>query len=202
MLLFARNFFRHPRMLGSVIPSSRFLIRELLERIDWNRADVVVEYGPGIGCITTEILRRMPAGSTLVAIETNREFVRYLRTTVCDERLHVVEGSAADVGAILRKLGHERANYIISGIPFSTLPAAMREHILRESREVLAPDGTFLVYQFSSRVLKDLERIFGRVERGFEPLNLLPAHLFFCATVSTALQMAALGDGTKVASPP
>ena len=31
-LLFARNFFRHPRMLGSIIPSSRVLINELLGR--------------------------------------------------------------------------------------------------------------------------------------------------------------------------
>ena len=58
-LLFARNFFRHPRMLGSIIPSSRFLIKELLQPIDWNQARVIVEYGPGVGVITEEILRRM-----------------------------------------------------------------------------------------------------------------------------------------------
>jgi phospholipid N-methyltransferase len=58
-LLFARNFFRHPRMLGSIVPSSRFLIKELLQPIDWNQARVIVEYGPGVGVITAEILRRM-----------------------------------------------------------------------------------------------------------------------------------------------
>jgi hypothetical protein len=36
------------------------------------------------------------------------------------------------------------------------------------------------VYQFSSRVLDDLEQTFGPVTRRFEPLNVLPAHLFFC----------------------
>jgi hypothetical protein len=36
------------------------------------------------------------------------------------------------------------------------------------------------VYQFSSRVLEDLQRIFRYVQRQFEPLNVLPAHLFFC----------------------
>ncbi|MDE2262321.1 MAG: methyltransferase, partial [Gammaproteobacteria bacterium] len=56
-LLFARNFFRHPRMLGSIVPSSRFLIRQLLAPIDWSAARVIVEYGPGVGCITAEILR-------------------------------------------------------------------------------------------------------------------------------------------------
>jgi phospholipid N-methyltransferase len=51
-LLFARNFFRHPRMLGSIVPSSRFLIKQLLEPIDWAQAHVIVEYGPCVGCIT------------------------------------------------------------------------------------------------------------------------------------------------------
>ena len=85
---------------------------------------------------------------------------------------------------ILHSLGHERASYVISGIPFSTLPRREREHILRQTLAVLETDGKLAVYQFSSRVLPDLERIFGYVERGFAPLNVLPAHLFF-ATAGT-----------------
>ncbi|MBV8877386.1 MAG: methyltransferase, partial [Gammaproteobacteria bacterium] len=38
VLLFVRNFFRHPRMLGSIVPSSRFLIKQLLEPINFGRA--------------------------------------------------------------------------------------------------------------------------------------------------------------------
>src|SRR5688500_3141626 len=101
-LLFARAFFRHPRMLGSIIPCSRFLIRELLEPVDWTRARVVVEYGPGIGNVTREILRRMRPDAKLIAIEMNSEFVSYLRTHFVDNRLQVVRGSAADVAEILR----------------------------------------------------------------------------------------------------
>jgi len=179
VLLFARNFFRHPRMLGSLVPSSRFLIRELLDPIRWERARVIVEYGPGVGGITAEILQRMRPDAQLIAIETNTEFVRFLRGSLPDERLHVVAGSAADVRAILRSAQAESASYVISGIPFSTLPVSEREHILRQTRAVLEPDGQFLVYQFSARVLPDLQRIFGYVERGFAPLNVLPAHLFF-----------------------
>jgi phospholipid N-methyltransferase len=184
VLLFARNFFRHPRMLGSLVPSSRFLIRELLDPIRWERARVIVEYGPGVGGITAEILQRMRPDAELVAIETNSEFVSFLRSTLPDKRLHVVEGSAADVQSILRSLGHERASYVISGIPFSTLPRREREHILKQTRTVLETDGKLAVYQFSSRVLPDLERIFGYVERGFAPLNVLPAHLFFATAAA------------------
>jgi phospholipid N-methyltransferase len=77
--LFFRNFFRHPRMLGSIIPSSRFLIKQLLQPIDWEKARVIVEYGPGVGGITAEILRRMRPDARLIAIEMNPEFVSFLR---------------------------------------------------------------------------------------------------------------------------
>ncbi|HYL02363.1 MAG TPA: methyltransferase [Steroidobacteraceae bacterium] len=180
MLLFARNFFRHPRMLGSIVPSSRFLIRQLLHPVDWTRARVIVEYGPGVGGITAEVLRRMRPDAVLIAIEMNPDFVTFLRRAFSDERLQVIEGSAVAVDEILRRCGHARADYIISGIPFSTIPASLRERILRKTCDLLEPGGAFLVYQFSTRVLEDLKRIFGYVGRRFEPLNVLPAHLFFC----------------------
>jgi phospholipid N-methyltransferase len=179
-LLFARNFFRHPRMLGSIIPSSRFLIKQLLEPIDWERARVIVEYGPGVGGITAEILRRMRPDARLIAIEMNPDFVSFLRKSLRDERFHVAEGSAAEVKEILRQQGLAKASYIISGIPLGTMSQPVREPILRNTREALEPGGFFLVYQFTTRVLPDLKRFFSYVKRKFEPLNVLPAHLFFC----------------------
>jgi phospholipid N-methyltransferase len=179
-LLFARNFFRHPLMLGSIVPSSRFLIRELLKPVDWEQARVIVEYGPGVGVITAEVLRRMRPDAMLIAIETNPAFVTFLQDAFQDERLHVVQASAEAVDEILRRHGQSNASYVISGIPFSTIPAAVRERILLKTCEALKPGGSFLVYQFSARVLEDLQRIFRYVRRQFEPLNVLPAHLFFC----------------------
>lgn len=180
MLLFARNFFKHPVMLGSVIPSSRFLIDEVLRQVDWERARVFVEYGPGVGTFTGEILRRMHPEATLVVLETNREFVDFLRGSIGDERLHVIHGSAADVQEELAKLGFSSADYIVSGIPFSTMPEEVRASILRATRNALDPEGAFLVYQFSARVLPYLEQVFRAVHRSFEPLNILPAHFFYC----------------------
>jgi phospholipid N-methyltransferase len=180
MLLFARNFVKHPVMLGSVIPSSRFLINEVLGQVNWKRARVIVEYGPGVGTFTGEILRRMSPDASLVVLETNREFVDFLRRSIPDERLHVIHGSAADVREELQRLGFESADYIISGIPFSTMPDEVREAILRATRNALHPQGAFLVYQFSARVLPYLEQVFRAVHRSFEPLNILPAQLFYC----------------------
>ena len=179
-LLFAQNFFRHPTMLGSIVPSSRFLIRQLLRPVDWSRARVIVEYGPGVGVITAEVLKHMRPDAMLIAIETNPDFVQLLRKHLPDPRLRIVQGSAESVDTILKQQGATGADYIISGIPFSTIPGASRGSILRKTCQALAPGGAFLVYQFSPLVLSDLKRIFGRVRRAFEPRNVPPAHLFFC----------------------
>jgi len=179
-LLFAKNFIRYPAMLGSLIPSSRILVERLLSRVDWKRAHVIVEYGPGIGTFTEAILERLPADGKLIAIETNRDFVDYLQQELQDPRLHVECGSAADVRDILQRRGLDRVDYVISGIPFSVMPDELRQAILASTHEVLKPDGAFLVYQFSNKVLRDLERTFGEVERGFVFRNVLPAHWYDC----------------------
>jgi phospholipid N-methyltransferase len=178
--LFAKNFLLHPRMLGSFIPSSRFLIRTLLEEIDFARARVIVEYGPGVGTFTHAILARMRPDAHLIALETNREFVHFLQRSTSDPRLQVVHGSAAAVRGALQANRLARADFVISGIPFSTLPAAERQAVLHATRAVLQPEGAFLVYQFSPMVLTSLRQVFSQVRRGFQPLNVPPAQLFYC----------------------
>ena len=181
VFLFARNFFKHPRMLGSIIPSSRFLVHDLMRQVDWNRAKVLVEYGPGVGNITAEVLRRMRPDARMVVFETNDDFVGFLREAIPDPRLTVVHGSAADVGRVLRELGLDEADYVISGIPFSTMPPEVGEAIVRATREALRPGGRFLVYQFSREVLRFLRREFQEIREAFEPLNILPARLYYCS---------------------
>ena len=181
-LLFAGNFLCHPHMLGSIIPSSRFLVEQVLEPIDWARARVIVEYGPGVGTFTSEILRRMRSDAQLVAIETNRDFVRFLARTLPDSRLHVVHDSAAEVQRVLTRLALPPPRYIISGIPLGSMPEPVRTDIAEKSRAALEPGGAFLVYQFTARSLPTLQRTFGEVRRSFERRNFPPAQLFLCKT--------------------
>jgi len=179
-LLFAKNFLQHPKMLGSLIPSSRFLIDRLLSRVNWAKARTLVEYGPGVGTITSHILARMSANARLVVFEMNEDFVRYLNRSFPDSRLHVVHGSAENVQRELDCLKLEGADYIISGIPFTTMPVELREKIMRESRQALNPGGAVLVYQFTRAVLPYLRTHFKQIDQDFEPRNILPARLFYC----------------------
>jgi phospholipid N-methyltransferase len=179
-LLFAKNFLQHPRMLGSLIPSSRFLVDRLLNNVDWERARTIVEYGPGVGTITSHILARLQPDARLVVFEMNEDFVAYLLRRFPDPRLHVVHGSADTVQNELDRLRLAGADYIISGIPYTTLHPNLRETIMRESRAALNPGGAVLVYQFTRAVLPHLRSHFRQVRQDFEPRNILPARLFYC----------------------
>jgi phospholipid N-methyltransferase len=179
--LFAKNFVKHPTMIGWMFPSSPFVVETVLKQVDWARARVIVEYGPGLGTFTRDILKRMAPEATLVALETNGDFIRFLSTTLHDPRLQLVHESATEIGSVLERLGLPAADYVISGIPFKTLPEHLRGEIVTNTHSALKPDGQFLVYQLSGAVHPYLERVFGRVRKDFELLSIPPGRLFYCA---------------------
>ena len=178
--LFARNFLKYPLMLGSVIPSSPFLVNDMLAEVDWNRARVIVEFGPGVGTITREALKRMRRDTVLIVIELNQDFVHYLRARVRDPRLRVVHGSAANVRFILEQQGFASADCIISGLPYSLFPGPLRQEIVTESRHALNAEGSFLVFQYNRTLLPYLNSSFSSVKQNFQLFNILPALIFHC----------------------
>jgi len=176
---FLRGFLKHPVMVGSVIPSSRVLIERMLKPVDWENTKLFVEYGPGVGTFTRPVLDKMGEDATLIAIDTNPDFIKYLRKAIHDPRLVPVNGSAADVEAIVKEHGFESADYVLSGLPFSTLPPGVGDEIANATSRVIRPGGAFLVYQFSPKVLDFLKPFFDRIDRGFEWINVPPATLFW-----------------------
>ena len=167
-------------MLGSLIPSSRFLVEQLLRNIKWSEVRVIVEYGPGVGTISEHILKRMRPDAVLVAFEINDDFVSVLTQRIQDRRFRVVHRSAAEVKDVLREMALESADVAISGIPFSMMTEETRRGVVRSTWEALKTGGSFIVYQFSARVKTDLEELFGPVRQQFEPRNILPARVFHC----------------------
>jgi phospholipid N-methyltransferase len=176
---FLRGFVKHPVMVGSVIPSSKVLIERMLDPVDWRRCKLFVEYGPGVGTFTQHILDRIAPDATLLTIDTNADFTDYLNRKFTDSRLRAVTGSAADVREIMSDCGFAEADYILSGLPFSTLPGGIGPKIAAETKAALRPGGAFLVYQFSPKVREYIAPHFDRIDRGFEWINIPPATLFW-----------------------
>jgi len=176
---FLRGFLKHPVMVGSIIPSSRVLIDKMLRPVDWENTKLFVEYGPGVGTFTRPILERLGDDAKLLTIDTNPEFNRYLSKSIDDPRLITVTGSAADVESILAERGFDKADYVLSGLPFSTLPPGVGDAIAAATSRVTRTGGAFLVYQFSPKVRDFIKPHFERIDRGFEWVNVPPATLFW-----------------------
>lgn len=176
--MFFRQFVKHPGMIGSVIPSSPQLVARVLDSVDWNRTRLFVEYGPGVGTFTHSILERLHPDATLLAIDLNLDFVAYLEAEVADPRLRVVHGSAADVRRFIAEAGYQQADYVLSGIPFSTLPDGVGDAICAETRHALRPGGAFLIYQYSRFVRRMIDPLFGQVVDDVEWRNIPPCRIF------------------------
>ena len=177
--MFFQGFLKHPVMVGSVIPSSDRLIAKMLDPVDWGNTKLFVEYGPGVGTFCRPILERMAPDARLIAIDTNDDFIRYLRHTITDSRFAAVHGSAADVEAIVAEHGHEAADFVLSGLPFSTLPPGVGDEIAAATQRVIRPGGAFLVYQFSPKVRDFMAPHFARIDHDMEWWNVPPAQLYW-----------------------
>ena len=177
-LLFARHFFANPRGIGSAIPSSERLTQRILAGFDWTTVMTVVEYGPGTGVVTRALLQRMAPEARLIAFEINADFVAYLRQTITDPRLTVIEASAETVEAVLQSMGFDACDAAISSLPFSIMPPAVRQGIVAATARALAPGAMLAGYQYSTRWLDELRAGFGAVSVRFEPRNWPPAFVF------------------------
>ncbi len=177
--VFFEGFLEHPIMVGSIIPSSRFTIRKMLSRVNWETCKVFVEYGPGVGTFCRPVLERLPRDGLLIVIDTNPLFIDYLRATITDSRFVAVHGSAVDVEDIVLAHGHDHADYVLSGLPFSTLPDGIGPAIAEATYHVVRPGGAFLVYQFTPRARDFMARHFERIDQGLELLNIPPCFLYW-----------------------
>ena len=177
--VFFKGFLEHPRMVGSIIPSSRFTIAKMLGPVDWGKCEVFVEYGPGVGTFCRPVLEKLRGDAALVVIDTNPLYIEYLSRSIRDKRFHAVHGSAENVEEILADLGLDKADYVLSGLPFSTLPDGVAPAIAEATHKVLRPGGGFLAYQFTSAVRDESEPFFDKIDEGFEWLNVLPCKLYW-----------------------
>ena len=183
-LTYLRNLVADPHIC-SVTPTSRFGVRRLCGGIDFSRAKLVVEYGPGLGVFTDYLLKHMPLRSRLMVFETNPNFLRELRQRFKDPRLVFVGDTCEKVRETLAQFGNDQADYILSGIPFSFLKPGERERVLLNTALSLKPDGRFLTYQFfpppaslDNFLLKPLKMYFDVLKIEYELRNIPPLRLY------------------------
>lgn len=187
MASFFSAFLRRPAEVGAIAPSSRSLARRMVAGMDLAAARCVVEYGPGTGAFTREIVDRIGPGTTFLAIEKNPDFIPVLRRRF--PHLDLVEASAEALPDLLSERGLDRADYIVSGLPYTVLPWDLVERIIAVSYRCLRHGGLFNTVQYyNSYVLMPAARKFQRLLHAtFDEIghyrtlwNLPPAFVYSC----------------------
>ena len=173
---FLEEFLRNPATVGSLIPSSPELTKAVLAPIDFQRARCIVEYGPGTGVFTDALMARRQPDTPLLVVEANRRFAQLLRERYAGHAgIYVVHGSADKTGEYLQAHGLPAPDYVVCGLPFSSLPRKLGWRILEHTRQVLAPGGRLMLFQYSLQNRRLFERFFRLVGHEQVLLNLPPA---------------------------
>jgi phospholipid N-methyltransferase len=185
-LRFLGQWVRNPREIGSLTPSSRFLTREVVQRIEPSRPKLIAELGPGTGVFTRALLDALPPDGRILAIDTNAAFIEHLRRELRDPRLEAIHASAEHVDEHIKAAGWPAADAVVSGIPYSLLPRPVMMNILESSKRALREDGVFVGYQYSRMLRPHLLQVFDNVHYHSVLLNLPPAFVYACRVRATA----------------
>src|SRR5437764_156758 len=172
--LFFKRFLQRPFQIASIVPSSRALVERVAAKIDFDRARVIVEYGPGEGVHSREIARRMGSDARLLLFELDPVFCRDLERQFADDpRVSVLNRDAAELGLEMNAREITHCDYILSGIPFSILEIDKKRALLKATYDALAPGGSFIIYQVTNE-LKQHATIFDRAESEYFLQNIPP----------------------------
>ena len=183
MWQFLREYISAPDTIGAIAPSSRYLAAAMTVSIDFDKARCIVEYGAGTGVFTREVAAGKRRDTTYIVIEQNDRFYEMLRKQ--GVRVVLIHGDAGNVCGYLREQGFSHADYIISGLPFTSLPRQVSRRILSQTQKAMGTEGVFTTFQYTLLRKHFLEQYFNiqkivRVWRNLPPAYVLHMKLKSC----------------------
>ncbi|MGB3801710.1 MAG: hypothetical protein WA952_17970 [Lewinella sp.] len=164
---------------GTITRSSPALCRAAIDRIDFSSARTIVELGAGDGVITRYILDRLHPDGRVIAFEVSDDLCNDMRE-IGDPRLVVACDSAENIREWLNKIGADKADHVVSAIPFAALPKDLGNRIVDAARDNLRTGGCYNQVHYSLKTKAYYERAFGKVEAKRIYLNLPPAWVLYC----------------------
>lgn len=178
---FIKQYLLHPRQVGAVKPSSKNLAKKMLLHVSFEKASCIAEFGPGTGVFTEEIIRCKKEETQFLIFEVNDNFYERLKEKYENvPGVHVIHDSAQNMGLYLKKYHLKRVDYVISGLPFASLPAEVSDAVLRECRKYLSPGGLFITFQYTLLKVKLFRQYFAIAAIEKEMRNLPPAYVLNC----------------------
>ena len=179
----AKEFFKNPKQIGAIIPSSKFLAEKLVKAGNLENAKVIIELGAGTGIITGKILELMPKDAILLAFEINSSLSRHIEENIKDERLKVINDDARHIIEHINKLGFQCADCVISGLPLAVFSKEETLQILDAVDNCLSEKGKYVQFQYSISDMQALKKVFPKVNINFEMRNIPSAFVYVCSKI-------------------
>lgn len=176
-LTFFQRFMLSPRLVGSVTPSSPWLVSAMLDPVPWEQIGSIAELGAGTGTLTEALHQQLPPDATVMVFEKDPVMGGMLQQRYPGFRHYK---DAARLPIILDETGIKQVDVIVSSLPFAAFPQAVRDTILDAVWDSLSPDGWFIAFQYSLQAKKALHKRFEEVTVSFIPWNLPPAFVYTC----------------------
>ena len=178
---FIKQFWKDKKMIGSMMPSSKYLAAKMLNHIPFKNTKLIIELGPGTGIFTEKIIQKLDSTTQLIVLELNKEFYKELKTKINLPNVHIKEASADKIGEIMLELGFKKADIIISSLPLANFSVKLRNSILEVVKESLNDNGSFIQFQYSLNAYKSLKKLFPIVKLNYTVLNFPPAFVYTCS---------------------
>nr|WP_231620289.1 rRNA adenine N-6-methyltransferase family protein [Fictibacillus sp. 26RED30] len=179
---FLAQYISNPRSVGAILPSSSYLADKMVQRINFEQARYILEYGPGTGVFTEKLLQNRKPKTIIILFESNEEFYKILVQKYKEvDNLYIYNGSAEKVDWYLEKCGIPFVDYVISGLLFASLPKTVSNEILFKTSKVLRKNGKFVTFQYSNVMKAYIEQFFSKVDVSIEIRNVPPAMVLCCS---------------------
>ncbi len=163
--------------VGAVARSSRYVVNKVLKNIKGDRLMSVIEYGPGDGVLTKELLKILDPKGKILVVELDKNFVQDLKK-INDPRLIVVEGMIQDVLLDIEKYGLGGVDLVLSSIPFSLIKKEERDFVVKNTFNLLKEGGKFIVFhQYSTLMNSYLKKYSSNIKISFEIRNIFPCFI-------------------------
>lgn len=147
---FLSEYLKDTRTIGAVAPSSRNLAKKMIAPIDFSKCNCIIEYGAGTGVFTRELVEKKKKDTRLFVIEQNEKFYDMLQKEFGEqEEVYIIHGEAQRAEEYLREHQIFSADYIVSGLPFASLPQNISKEILAATTRILGQNGKFITFQYT-----------------------------------------------------
>lgn len=178
-MIFIKEFFKNTKQIGSIIPSSSFLSKAIVSKINYKTANVIVELGAGTGVFTKILVNNLNLNTKLFVFEINPLLYKVLHKEFSHlENVYIINTSAENLTNILSLYGVNKVDYILSGLPFLNFSTSLKNCIFTNIYSSLKLSGELILFQYTRFLEKDFLDFFviNNIEKVY--LNFPPANIY------------------------